>query len=88
MRGYPRSHHLATIAAPVVCTYGSRSRPYMRSLTRSLARAIPAATVREIAGAAHAVPFEAPGNFAQVITEAVRSPEVRSGAFRETAYRR
>jgi pimeloyl-ACP methyl ester carboxylesterase len=68
----------ATITAPVVCTYGSRSRSYMRPLTRSLARAIPTASVREIDGSAHAVPFDAPGTFAQVINEAIRSSEVRS----------
>jgi len=74
--GYPRARDLATITAPVVCTYGSRSRSYMRAVTRSLAQAIPAATVREIGGAAHAVAFDAPGNFAQVIAEVIR---VRAG---------
>src|SRR5215471_13921540 len=80
MGGYPRARDLATITAVVVCTYGSRSRGYMRPLTRSLAHAIPTATVREIGGTAHAVPFDAPGAFAQVITDAMRSSEVRSGA--------
>ena len=79
MGGYPRPQDLARITAPVVCTYGSRSRSYIRSVTRSLAHAIPTASVREIGGAAHAVPFDAPGNFAQVIAEAMRSAEVRSG---------
>jgi hypothetical protein len=79
MGGYPHAQDLAAITAPVVCTYGSRSRSYMRSITRSLARAIPTAAVREIDGAAHAVPFDAPGNFAQVITEAMGSSQVRSG---------
>jgi pimeloyl-ACP methyl ester carboxylesterase len=72
MGGYPRAQDLATITAPVVCTYGSRSRGYMRPLTRSLAQAIPAASVREIGGTAHAVPFDAPGSFAQVIAETIR----------------
>src|SRR5215813_6087483 len=72
MGGYPSAPDLATITAPVVCTYGSRSRSYMRPLTRSLARAIPTATVREIDGTAHAVPFDAPGAFAQIIVEAMR----------------
>src|SRR5215510_5941111 len=80
MGGYPRARDLATITAPVVCTYGSRSRSYMRPLPRSLAHAIPTASVREIGGTAHAVPFDAPGTFAQVIAEAMRSSEVRSGA--------
>jgi hypothetical protein len=88
MGGYPRRQDLATITAPVVCTYGSRSRGYMRSNTRSLAQAIPTATARQIDGAAHAVPFDAPGNFVQVIAEAMRSSEVGSSDFRETAYRR
>jgi len=79
MGSYPRAHDLATITAPVVCTYGSRSRSYMRPLTRSLARAIPTASVREIGGTAHAVPFDTPGSFAQIIAEAMRSSEVRSG---------
>src|SRR5215813_11385698 len=80
MGSYPRARDLATITAPVVCTYGSRSRSYMGPLTRSLAQAIPTASVREIGGAAHAAPFDAPGTFAQVIAEAMRSSEVRSGA--------
>jgi len=79
MGGYPRPRDLATITAPVVCTYGSRSRSYMRPLTRSLAQAIPTASVREIDGTAHAVPFDAPGNFARVIVGAMRSSEVRPG---------
>jgi len=69
--GYPRAQDLATITAPVMCTYGSRSRSYMRAVMRSLAHAIPTASVREIGGAAHAVPFDAPGNFAQVIGEVI-----------------
>ena len=73
MGGYPRPQDLAKITSPVVCTYGSRSRSYMCSITRALARAIPTARVHEIDGAAHAVPFDAPGRFAQVIVEAVRS---------------
>jgi pimeloyl-ACP methyl ester carboxylesterase len=79
MGSYPRPQDLATITAPVVCTYGSRSRRYMRSITRSLAQAIPTARVREIDGAAHAIPFDAPDNFAQVIAAAIHSSEVRSG---------
>ena len=79
MGGCPRARDLATITAPVVCTYGSRSRSYMRAVTRSLAHAIPTASVREIGGAAHAVAFDAPGNFAQVIAEVIHSSEVRPG---------
>ena len=80
MGGYPGPQDLAKITAPVVCTYGSRSRTYMRSITRSLAQAIPRAAVHEIDGTAHAVPFDAPGAFAQVIVNAMRSSEVRSGS--------
>jgi pimeloyl-ACP methyl ester carboxylesterase len=75
MGGYPHAQDLAAITSPVVCTYGSRSRGYMRSITRALAQAIPTATVREIDGTAHAVPFDAPGSFAQVIAGAIRSAD-------------
>lgn len=88
MGSYPRPADLAAMTAPVVCTYGSRSPSYMHSITRSLAGAIPTATVREINGAAHAVPFDAPGEFAQVIIEAMRSPKLSSSAFRQMAYQR
>jgi len=73
--GYPRENDLARITAPVVCTYGSRSRPYMRAVTRSLARAIPTATVREIDGTAHAVAFDASRIFATIIADAISSTE-------------
>ena len=36
------------------------------------AAAVPSASVREIGGAAHAVAFDAPGNFAQLIAEVIR----------------
>ena len=78
MGGYPRAQDLAKITSPVVCTYGSRSRGYMRSITGSLAQAIPRASLREIDGAAHAVPFDAPGNFAQVIVETMRRHVART----------
>ena len=81
MGGYPRPRDLAKITSPAVCTYGSRSRSYMGSITRSVARAIPAATVHQIDGAAHAVPFDAPASFAHVIVETVRSGDrVPAGA--------
>src|SRR5262245_27225858 len=79
MGSYPRAHELAKITPLFVCTYGARSRGYMRSITYSLAQAIPTATVREIEGAAHAVPFDAPVPFVQVIVEAIRSSASRSG---------
>lgn len=69
---YPRSTDLAKITSRSVCTYGSRSGSYMRAITRSLAQGIPAARVREIDGAGHAVAFDAPGSFVRVIVEAIR----------------
>jgi pimeloyl-ACP methyl ester carboxylesterase len=79
MGSYPRLKDLAKVTAPVMCTYGSRSASYMRSIMGSLAQAIPTATVREIDAAAHAVAYDAPGNFVQVIGEAVHASETRSG---------
>lgn len=78
--GYPRPKDLAKITVPFVCTYGSRSPSYMRSITRALARAIPAAQVREIDGSAHAVTFDAPGKFVRIIGEAIRFSEPRLGS--------
>jgi pimeloyl-ACP methyl ester carboxylesterase len=69
LRSYPRARDLANITSPVVCTYGSRSHSYMRSITHSLAKAIPMARTREIDGTAHAVPLDAPRQFAQVILD-------------------
>ena len=80
MGSYPRRQDLATISSPVVCTYGSRSRSYMRAITSSVAYAIPTATVREIDGAAHAVAFDAPRIFAHIIADVIRSSEARPGA--------
>jgi pimeloyl-ACP methyl ester carboxylesterase len=74
---YPPRARLRTMSRPVVCTYGSRSRRYMRAITRSLAQAIPTATLRQVDGAAHAVPFDAPSLFARIIADendAVRPP--------------
>jgi pimeloyl-ACP methyl ester carboxylesterase len=69
--GYPPARQLAAISTPVVCAYGARSDPSMVRITRSLARAIPAARVREIEGAGHAVAFDAPVNFVKVIANAI-----------------
>lgn len=76
LRSYPSRSALARLARPVVCTYGARSPGYMRTVTRALADAIPTATVRQIDGAAHAVPFDAPGIFARVIADAAASSEI------------
>jgi pimeloyl-ACP methyl ester carboxylesterase len=43
----------------------------MRSVTRALAQAIPTARMREIEGAAHAVPLDAPREFAHVILDEI-----------------
>jgi pimeloyl-ACP methyl ester carboxylesterase len=69
--GYPSPKQLAAISTPVVCTYGARSDKTMAAISRSLARAIPTASVREIEGAGHAVAFDAPANFVKVIAEAI-----------------
>jgi pimeloyl-ACP methyl ester carboxylesterase len=73
MGGYPPPNELATITSPVVCAHGTRSDPTMASITRSLAHAIPAASVRKIEGAGHAVAFDAPAAFVKVIAEAIPS---------------
>jgi pimeloyl-ACP methyl ester carboxylesterase len=78
LRSYPRARDLANITSPVVCTYGSRSRGYMRSVTEALARAIPRARVREIEGAAHAVPLDAPREFAHVILDEIAAVDPAS----------
>jgi pimeloyl-ACP methyl ester carboxylesterase/alkylhydroperoxidase family enzyme len=70
--GYPSRKELAAINCPVVCTYGERSAGSMVRITRSLARAMPTATLRQIEGAGHAAAFDAPANFVQVIAEATR----------------
>jgi len=78
---YPSAADLATVEGPVVCSYGARSPRNMARLVRALAMAIPGARTREIEGAGHAAPFDAPGNFVDVIAEAVRPSELttRSG---------
>jgi pimeloyl-ACP methyl ester carboxylesterase len=68
---YPSAAELATITVPVVCSYGERSAKNIVGLVRSLAKAIPAATTRQIDGAGHAAPFDATANFAHVIEEAI-----------------
>jgi hypothetical protein len=68
---YPSASDLATITVPVVCSYGSRSPDSMVRLVRSLAAAIPTATTREIEGAGHAAPFDAPTQFVQLIADSL-----------------
>ncbi len=71
----PRASDLAKVTAPVVCTYGSRSRTYMRSAMRALSDAIPTARPREITGAAHAAPYDAPDAFIEGVVDAIRRGE-------------
>ena len=68
---YPSAADLATIRVPVVCSYGERSPESMARLVLALAAAIPTATAREIAGAGHAAPFDAPTKLVQLIVEAI-----------------
>jgi pimeloyl-ACP methyl ester carboxylesterase len=68
---YPSAADLATIEAPVVCSYGLRSANNIVGLVRSLAAAIPTGTTRQIDGAGHAAPFDAPTNFVQLIADAI-----------------
>lgn len=68
---YPSAADLATIDVPVVCSYGARSPHNMVRLVRALALAIPGARTRQIKGAGHAAPFDATGNFVELIAEAI-----------------
>ena len=68
---YPSAADLATVGVPIVCSYGARSPVSMVRLVRALALAIPGARTREIEDAGHAAPFDATGNFVEVIAEAV-----------------
>ena len=49
----PSRTDLATVEAPVVCSYGARSPDSMLRLVRSLASAIPTARTHQIEGAGH-----------------------------------
>jgi 3-oxoadipate enol-lactonase len=73
---YPSAKDLATVEIPVVCTYGERSPGNMERLVKLLAAAIPAARTQRIEGAGHAAPFDATGNFVQVIADAVNSRDL------------
>ena len=70
---YPSRSDLATVQVPVVCSYGARSPDFMGRLTRSLAATIPTARTHRIEGAAHAAPFDATGNFVQLIADTITS---------------
>jgi pimeloyl-ACP methyl ester carboxylesterase len=68
---YPSAADLATIRAPVVCSYGSRSQSNIVALVRSLAAAIPTASTRQVDGGGHAAPFDATASFVQVVAQVV-----------------
>jgi pimeloyl-ACP methyl ester carboxylesterase len=74
----PPPTELATISVPVVCSYGGRSPDFMIRCTRSIATTIPTARTQRIDGAAHAVPFDAPSAFGQLIAEAIASTSLRA----------
>jgi pimeloyl-ACP methyl ester carboxylesterase len=74
---YPSAKDLATVMVPVVCSYRARSLKGMSLLVRSLASAIPTATVRQIKGAGHAAASDATSNFVRLISEAIVSSESR-----------
>jgi pimeloyl-ACP methyl ester carboxylesterase len=82
---YPSATDLATVEVPVVCSYGARSPSSMFRLTRSLAAAIPTARTHEVAGAGHAVAFDAPTTFVQVIADTVASRDNDAWSTRASA---
>jgi pimeloyl-ACP methyl ester carboxylesterase len=65
----PSAMDLASVKAPVVCSYGERSPDSMIRLVRLLAAAIPTARTHQIEGAGHAAPFDATANFVQLIAD-------------------
>jgi pimeloyl-ACP methyl ester carboxylesterase len=68
---HPSRPELASIAVPVVCSYGARSPDNIVRLTRSLAAAIPTARTQRIEGAGHAAAFDAPSSFVQLIADTI-----------------
>ena len=72
---HPSATDLASIEVPVVCSYGSRSPDFMVRRTRSLAAAIPTGRTHRVEGAAHAVPFDAPASFVELIAETITDRE-------------
>jgi hypothetical protein len=68
---YPSAAELATITVRVVCSYGARSPQSIVRLVRSLASAIPTATIFEIDGAGHAAPFGAATDVVKLIARSI-----------------
>jgi pimeloyl-ACP methyl ester carboxylesterase len=67
--GYPSRQQLAAVERPVVCSCGTRSAKTMVRVTHRLAEAIPTATFRQLQGAGHAAPFDAPGEFTKLVCD-------------------
>jgi hypothetical protein len=76
---YPSRRDLASIEAPVICSYGARSPAGMPGLVRLLAAAIPTARTHEVQGGGHAAPFDAPAGFVRLIAGAIASTETKGG---------
>jgi pimeloyl-ACP methyl ester carboxylesterase len=72
---YPSAADLATVRAPVVCSYGARSPASMAGFARALAAAIPGARTHRIEGAGHAAPFDAAASFVELIAETISSAD-------------
>ncbi|HEU4355905.1 MAG TPA: alpha/beta hydrolase [Actinomycetota bacterium] len=72
---HPSARELGTVGVPVVCSYGGRSPDSMFRLTRSLVAAIPTSKIHRIEGAAHAAPFDATANFAELIADTMAAPD-------------
>ena len=77
---YPSADELASIAVPVLCSYGARSPESIARLVRSLAAAIPTAQLRRLEGAGHAAPFDATDNFVQLVCDAIASRDLHEPA--------
>ncbi len=58
---------------PALISYGGRSRPFMRSIVETLAKAVPVAKVHEYPEAGHNVHLTHPLDFAKTVTTFVES---------------
>jgi 3-oxoadipate enol-lactonase len=68
---YPSAADLASVRAPVVCSYGARSPESMSAFAQALASSIPGARAHRIEGAGHAAPFDATANFVELIADSI-----------------
>jgi pimeloyl-ACP methyl ester carboxylesterase len=69
IRDYPSAEDLATVAVPVICSYGARSPDSMARFVYSVAAAMPTGRTHRIEGSGHAAPFDAPANFVLLIAD-------------------